>query len=348
MRQITSQAQVGKDMDDRILLAHGGGGRLMEWLIRESFLPMLGNEILARLGDSAIVDVRGVSLAFTTDSYVISPIFFPGGDIGRLAVSGTVNDLAVSGARPLYLSLGLILEEGFPMADLRRITGSIRATAQEAGVQVVTGDTKVVNRGKTDGIFINTSGIGLVLPSAETSGLRSRAGDRVLVSGTLGDHGIAVMASREGLDLEITIQSDVAPLNGMIEGIMTLGQGVRFLRDPTRGGLASVLNEFTRLTGLTVELKEERIPIRSEVRGACELLGLDPLLVANEGKCVAVVASEDSDHALRILRSHPLGREAQEIGTVVEGPPGKVLVKTEIGGTRILDAPVGEQLPRIC
>jgi hydrogenase expression/formation protein HypE len=335
-------------MSDRILLGHGSGGKLMDRLIRESFLPALDNDILRRLGDSAILDVEGVSLAFTTDSYVISPLFFPGGDIGGLAVAGTVNDLAVSGGRPLYLSVGLIIEEGFPVRDLERIYGSIRATAEEAGVLVVTGDTKVVNKGGADGLFINTSGIGVIRPGVETSGKRALPEDRVLISGTLGDHGIAVMASREGLEVETPVESDVAPLNGMIDDILTLEDGVRFLRDPTRGGLASALNEFARSMGLAVELWEDRIPVRSEVRGVCELLGLDPLYVANEGKCVAVIRPDLAGRALELFRSHPLGREAREIGRLVEDPPGKVLLRTEIGGTRIVDTLIGEQLPRIC
>jgi hydrogenase expression/formation protein HypE len=335
-------------VEDRILLSHGSGGKIMERLIREAFLPVLGNEILARLGDAAILQMEGLRLAFTTDSYVISPLFFPGGDIGRLAVSGTVNDLAVSGSRPLFLSLGLIIEEGFPMPDLERILRSIRATADEAGVLVVTGDTKVVRRGEADGLFINTSGIGSVGPGVDTSGLRARPGDRVLVSGTLGDHGIAVMTRRAGLEVEASVESDVAPLNGLIEGLLTLGEDLRFLRDPTRGGLASTLNELVHATGLTLEIDERRIPVRPAVQGVCELLGLDPLYVANEGKCVAVVAPEQSERALRILRSHPLGREAQEIGEVTDSPARKVLLRTGIGGTRIVDPLIGEQLPRIC
>jgi hydrogenase expression/formation protein HypE len=335
-------------MNDRVLLGHGSGGKLMERLIRESFLPIFQNDILARMGDSAILEMDGVRLAFTTDSYVISPLFFPGGDIGRLAVAGTVNDLAVSGARPLYLSLSLIIEEGFPLEDLDRINRSIRATADEAGVLVVTGDTKVVNRGAADGLFINTAGIGTLRPGVDTSGRNARPGDRILLSGTLGDHGIAVMCQREGLEVEAPLQSDVAPLNELIRGLLEPGEAVHFLRDPTRGGVASVLNEFARATGLAVVLQETQIPVRREVRGVCELLGLDPLYVANEGKCVAVVGVEHAEQALRILRDHPLGRDAREIGEVTHSPPGKVLLRTEIGGTRIVDPLIGEQLPRIC
>jgi hydrogenase expression/formation protein HypE len=320
----------------------------MTRLVRESILPALGNEILEKLGDAAILEVEGVRLAFTTDSYVISPIFFPGGDIGRLAVSGTVNDLSVSGARPLYLSLGLIIEEGFPTADLARIAQSIRTAAEEAGVWVVTGDTKVVQRGDADGIFINTSGIGVVRPGVDTSGRRVQPGDRVLLSGTLGDHGIAVVCQREGLEVETPLESDVAPLNRMLEGLEALGDGVRFMRDPTRGGLASALNELVHETGLAVELQESEIPVRPEVRGVCELLGLDALYVANEGKCVAVVAEEKAEQALEILRSHPRGREARTVGRVLAGPAGRVVMRTRIGGARVVDPLVGEQLPRIC
>jgi hydrogenase expression/formation protein HypE len=335
-------------MDERILLGHGSGGKLMSRLIRETLLPAIDNEVLRRMGDAAVIDIEGVTFAFTTDSYVISPLFFPGGDIGRLAVCGTVNDLCVSGARPLFLSVGLIIEEGFPLASLERINRSLGAAACEAAVQVVTGDTKVVNRGGADGLFINTSGIGVMRAGVDTSGCRACAGDRILVNGTMGDHGIAVMAEREGLLVESPVISDVAPLNHMLDSLFAIGAGVRFLRDPTRGGLATALNEFASATGLGVELWGNQIPVRPEVRGVCELLGLDPLYVANEGKCVAVVARELVEAVLESWRSHPLGREAQEIGRVTAEPAGKVTLRTEIGGTRIVDTLVGEQLPRIC
>lgn len=318
-------------------------------LIREKILPILDNEILRRLGDSAILQIQGGErLAFTTDSYVISPIFFPGGDIGRLAVSGTVNDLAMAGAKPLALSLGMILEEGFPMEDLVRILGSVRATAQEAGVSVVTGDTKVVRKGEADGIFINTSGIGIVAPELDTSGERAAEGDVVMVSGPIGDHGVAVMIQREGLRMESPLESDVAPLWGMVERLLALGRGVRFLRDPTRGGLAGALTELARITGKGVELQEGQIPLRVEVRSVCELLGLDPLYVACEGRCVAVVAQEHAQKALEILRAHPLGRQARIIGRILQEPPAEVLLRTTIGGSRLVQLPLGEQLPRIC
>jgi len=318
-------------------------------LIREILLPMLDNEILRRLGDSAVLQTEGGErLAFTTDSYVISPIFFPGGDIGRLAVSGTVNDLAMEGARPLALSLGIILEEGFPMEDLVRILRSVRDTAREAGVSVVTGDTKVVRKGEADGIFINTSGIGTVAPGIDTSGEKVAVGDVVLVSGPIGDHGVAIMIQREGLRMESLLESDVAPLWGLVEGLLSLSGGVSFLRDPTRGGLASVLTELARITGKGVELQESQIPVRAEVRSVCELLGLDPLYVACEGRCVAVVAQERAQEALELLKAHPLGRQARIIGRILEKPPGHVLLRTAIGGSRLVQLPLGEQLPRIC
>lgn len=336
-------------MEDRVLLDHGGGGLLMGDLIRETVLPILENEILRRLGDSAVFRTEGGErLAFTTDSYVISPIFFPGGDIGRLAVSGTVNDLAMAGARPLALSLGIILEEGFPMQDLVRILRSVRDTAQEVGVSVVTGDTKVVRKGEADGIFINTSGIGMVAPNIDTSGDRVAEGDAIVVSGPLGDHGVAIMIQREGLRMESLLESDVAPLWGLVERLLSLGEGVRFLRDPTRGGLASALAELTRITGKGVELQEQQIPVRAEVRSICELLGLDPLYVACEGRCVAVVARDYAQSALEILKAHPLGREAEIIGRIVEKPHGQILLRTAIGGSRLVQLPRGEQLPRIC
>lgn len=336
-------------MKERILLDHGGGGLLMGELIRETVLPILDNEILRNLGDSAILQTeKGERIAFTTDSYVISPLFFPGGDIGRLAVSGTVNDLAMEGARPLALSLGIILEEGFPVEDLVRILRSVRDTAQEAGVSIVTGDTKVVRKGEADGIFINTSGIGVVAPGIDTSGRRVDEGDAVIVSGPIGDHGVAVMIQREGLRMQSPLQSDVAPLWGLVQRLLGLAEGVHFLRDPTRGGLAAVLAELARITGKGVELQEARIPVRAEVRSICELLGLDPLYVACEGRCVAVVAGEHEQEALELLRAHPLGKQAEKIGRIVGNAPGQVLLRTAIGGTRLVQLPLGEQLPRIC
>ncbi len=318
-------------------------------LIRETLLPVLDNDILRRLGDSAVLQTDGGErLAFTTDSYVISPIFFPGGDIGRLAISGTVNDLAMEGARPFALSLGMILEEGFPMEDLVRILRSVRDTAQEAGVLVVTGDTKVVRKGEADGIFINTSGIGIVAPGIDTSGEKVAAGDVVLVSGPIGDHGVAIMIQREGLRMESLLASDVAPLWGLVEGLLGLADELRFLRDPTRGGLASVLTELARMTGKAVELQENQIPVRAEVRSVCELLGLDPLYVACEGRCVVVVAQERAQEALELLRAHPLGEQASIIGRILEKPAGQVLLRTAIGGSRLVQLPLGEQLPRIC
>lgn len=337
-------------MQDRILMGHGSGGLLMGQLIKERFLPILDNEVLRALGDSAVIQLEGGHrLAFTTDSYVVSPLFFPGGDIGRLAVSGTVNDLAMAGARPLALSLGIIVEEGFPMVDLVRILHSVRSTAEEAAVSVVTGDTKVVRKAEVDGIFLNTSGIGMVLPGVDTSGKNVVPGDLVLLSGPIGDHGIAVMVQRENLELDAPLESDVAPLWGMVEGLLlSLGQAVHFMRDPTRGGLSSALNELASSTGLAVELWEGEIQVRPEVGSVCELLGLDPLYVACEGRCVAVVCEAQAEKALEILRRHPLGAQARCVGRVLESPSGKVLLKTSIGGTRLVNPLVGEQLPRIC
>ncbi len=318
-------------------------------LIQEILVPILDNDVLRRLGDSAILQIdKAERLAFTTDSYVISPIFFPGGDIGRLAVSGTVNDLAMAGARPLALSLGLILEEGFPMEDFIKILESVRDTARETGIAVVTGDTKVVRKGEADNIFINTSGIGVVSPGIDTSGRRVAEGDVVIVSGPLGDHGAAVMIQREGLRMEGTLQSDVAPLWPLVERLLTLGEAVHFLRDPTRGGLASVLHDLTCITGKSVELQDRHIPVRAEVKSVCELLGLDPLYVACEGRFLAVVAHEHSQRALELLRGHPQGSEARIVGRILADPPGVVLLRTAIGGTRLVQLPLGEQLPRIC
>lgn len=331
-----------------ILLAHGSGGKLMHQLIEELLVPALENPFLKQMTDSAVVTVNGVRLAFTTDSYVVRPPFFPGGDIGKLAVTGTVNDLAVVGAKPLFISCGLILEEGLNISELERIIHSMQHAAEKAGVQVVTGDTKVVERGKGDKIFINTAGIGLVPEGRELSVKRIEAGDAVIVSGTLGEHGIAVLSAREGFQLETCIESDCAPLNGLIETLLERCDGVKFLRDPTRGGLASTLNEIAMKTGLGIVIYEDRLPIKEEVMVICELLGFDPLYVANEGKVVVIVAAEKAEEAVAVMRSHPLGKEACIIGQVTEEPKGKVYMKTQIGGSRIVDMLTGDQLPRIC
>jgi hydrogenase expression/formation protein HypE len=318
-------------------------------LIERMFLPTFHNPALEILHDGAIVEVEGVRLTFTTDSFVISPIFFPGGDIGKLAVNGTVNDLAMCGARPLYLSLALILEEGFPMEDLWRVVRSVQEAARKAEVEVVTGDTKVVDRGKGDGVFINTSGVGVIPEGVEIAPRRVRPGDVVLISGAIAVHGIAILSVREGLEFETTLESDTAPLNGLVEALLRVaGRQVHVLRDPTRGGVASALNEIAASAGVGITLEEARIPLWDEVKGACEILGLDPLYVANEGKCLAIVAPEAAEAVLKAMRSHPLGREAAIIGQVVEEHPGAVILRSQVGGKRMVDMLSGEQLPRIC
>ena len=334
--------------DEIITLAHGAGGKATNALVEGLFLEELGNPLLEELGDSAVLELEGSRLAFTTDSYVVTPIFFPGGSIGDLAVNGTVNDLAVSGAHPRYLSAGFVIEEGFPVADLRRIAGDISRAAVAAGVRVVTGDTKVVERGKADGLYVNTAGVGEVSDAVSLGPGRVQPGDRVLVSGTLGDHGIAVMIARGGLALETDLVSDTAPVHELAAGLLDLGHAVRWMRDPTRGGLATALNELAARTGLAVELMEEALPIRAEVAGACEILGLDPLNVASEGRLVAVVAGAAADAALAALRRHPLGRDAAIVGEVRADPSGLVVLATAFGGNRIVDMLVGDPLPRIC
>jgi hydrogenase expression/formation protein HypE len=337
----------------QIVLGHGSGGKLTADLIDKIFLPAFRNPILDKLDDQAVVTINGARLAFTTDSFVVTPIFFPGGDIGRLAVHGTVNDLAMSGARPLYLSAAFILEEGLPVDDLRRIVESMRASAADAGVQFVTGDTKVVDRGKGDQIFITTTGIGLIEPGINISADRARPGDAVLLSGHLGDHGMAIMSQREGLEFEGAIESDCASLNGLVAAMLatpspTGPDFIHCLRDPTRGGAATTLNEISKHTNVGMLLNERSIPVRESVKGACEVLGLDPLYVANEGKLLAIVRPDMAAAVLAQMRAHPLGRDAALIGEVVTDHPGMVLMKTEIGGTRVLDVMFGEQLPRIC
>ncbi len=339
--------------NDRILLGHGSGGRLSAELLRDVFLPAFANPVLGKLDDQAVVTFGDARLAFTTDSFVVHPLFFPGGDIGRLAVYGTVNDLAMGGARPLFLSVAFILEEGLPLDVLRRVVGSVRDAAAECGVVVATGDTKVVERGKADGLYVNTSGIGRVPCGLELSADRARPGDHVIVSGPLGDHGIAVLAQREELDLEGPVRSDCAPLHTLVADMRAAaapecgGSGLRCLRDPTRGGLASALNEIATRAGVGVVLDEGAIPVREEVRGACELLGLDPLYVACEGRLVAFMDPRVSDTVLAAMHHHPLGREACRIGTVTAGP-ALVTVRTFVGTSRVLDMLSGDQLPRIC
>ncbi len=333
---------------DRILLGHGSGGRLSAELLKDVFLPALRNPILDRLDDQAIVGVNGTRLAFTTDSFVVKPLFFRGGDIGSLAVHGTVNDLAMGGAKPLWLSAAFILEEGLPRETLRRVVNSMQAAAERAGVSIVTGDTKVVEKGCADGLFINTAGIGEVRDGVDLSANRARPGDAILVSGTLGDHGIAILAEREGLEFESDLVSDSAPLHELVAQLLDATSEVRCLRDPTRGGLSSALNEIAGRSGVGMELDEGTIPVREEVRGACEMLGLDPLYVANEGKLVAIVAPEAAQAALAALRAHGLGADARIIGRVTDRHRGMVVMRTVLGTTRIVDMLAGDQLPRIC
>ncbi len=333
---------------ETVLLGHGSGGKLSAELIRDIFLPAFNNPALASLNDQAIVNVNGTRLAFTTDSFVVKPLFFPGGDIGSLAVHGTINDLAMGGATPLFLSVAFIIEEGLPLETLRKTVASLEQAAKEAGVWVVTGDTKVVEKGSGDGLFINTSGIGVVKPGTELSADRAQVSDKVLVSGSIGDHGIAILAQREGIEFETTIKSDSAPLHRLVESLLATGATFRCFRDPTRGGLSSTLNEIAAQSHVGIELEERAIPVREEVRGACEMLGLDPLYVANEGKLVAIVKAEDAEKVLETMRKDQLGREAQIIGTVTRSHPGMVTLRTMLGTTRVVDMLSGDQLPRIC
>ena len=330
-----------------IVLAHGSGGKLSQQLIQNMLLPQFHNKFLDAAHDGAVFSVNGTRLAFSTDSFVVNPIFFPGGDIGKLAIHGTVNDLAMCGARPLYLSTGFILEEGLPMQEFWAIVQSMRAAAAAAGVDLVTGDTKVVDRGKADKIFINTSGIGIVPNGVNICPERARSGDKVIVSGEIAVHGIAIMSVREGLEFETEIASDTAPLYELVNVILGVAD-IHVLRDPTRGGITSALTEIAQSARVGIFLDEARIPISEEVKGACEILGLDPLYVANEGKLLAIVAGDRAGPVLSAMRAHPLGRNAAIIGTVTDEHPGLVFMKTRIGGTRIVDMLSGEQLPRIC
>lgn len=333
----------------QIMLGHGSGGKLTAELIEKLFLPAFTNAVLDKLDDQAVLQVNGSRLAFTTDSFVVTPVFFPGGDIGTLAINGTVNDLAMCGARPLYLSAAFILEEGLATEDLRRLVASMRNAAADAGVQIVTGDTKVVNRGKGDQIFITTTGIGVIEKPVNISSDRARPGDKILVSGYVGDHGMAVLSQRENLEFEGVIESDCAPLNGLVEAMIDAGgDNVHCLRDPTRGGVATTLNEIAAHSRVGMSLQERAIPVRETVQSACEILGLDPLYVANEGKLVAVASADAADAVLESMHKHPLGTNAAIIGEVVSNHPGMVLMKTEVGGTRVIEVMFGEQLPRIC
>ena len=333
---------------DQVLLGHGSGGKLSADLIRDVFLAAFHNPILARMDDQAIVSINGLRLAFTTDTFVVKPLFFPGGDIGSLAVHGTVNDLAMGGAQPLFLSAAFIIEEGLPMDTLRQAVASLRQAALQAGVQVVTGDTKVVEKGSGDGLFINTSGIGVVADGVHLSADRARPGDRVLLSGSIGDHGIAILAKREGLEFDSPLESDSAALHTLVAAMLAASPDIRCLRDPTRGGLSSTLNEFAAQAQVGIEIDERAIPMREEVKGACEMLGLDPLYVANEGKLVAIVAPDAADRVLAAMQRHPLGAQARMIGSVTASHPRLVTMRTIVGPARIVDMLAGDQLPRIC
>ncbi len=333
---------------EKILLDHGSGGKIANNMVSELILPAFDNPFLAKLNDSAVMEVGGSRISFSTDSYVVDPIFFPGGDIGELAINGTVNDIAMAGATPLYLSVGLIMEEGFPAEDLSRILESMGRAAREAGVQVVTGDTKVVPKGKADKIFINTSGFGLVAEGVVIEGANARPGDKVIVSGTIADHGMTILTQREGMAFDSGIQSDSAPLNHMIREMMAVSKKIHVLRDPTRGGLGTTLNEIAGQSNMGIRIREDRIPVKGEVAGVCELLGFDPLYVANEGKLIAVVAEEDAEAVLSVMKANAYGKDAVVVGEVTAENPGGVVMETRIGGTRIVDMLTGEQLPRIC
>lgn len=335
--------------NEQIVMGHGAGGRMSHQLIQKAFLSAFDNPAL-RAGDDAarLESALHSNLAISTDSHVVFPLFFPGGDIGKLAVCGTVNDVAMLGARPLYLTAGFILEEGLPMETLQRVVASMKAAADEAGVQIVAGDTKVVQKGKADGLYITTAGIGVIRPILTLGGAQAKVGDVVILSGPIGDHGIAVLDARGELGFESSVQSDVAPLNHLIEAMLDVSQHIHVLRDPTRGGLATTLNEIAAQSNVGILLKEEAIPVHRQVRAACEMLGFDPLYVANEGKLVAMVAPEEADSVLRAMRATRYGEEAVIIGEVTENPRGRVLLKTGLGSTRIVDMLAGEMLPRIC
>ena len=335
--------------EERITMSHGAGGKATQTLIEAVFLDAFRNPLLEPLEDAASLSVAGARLALTTDSYVVSPLFFAGGNIGDLAVNGTVNDLSVSGATPLYLTAGFILEEGFGVEDLQRVVASMQEAALAAGVSIVTGDTKVVQRGKADGCYINTAGVGVIPADAAALGVaHAQPGDAIIVSGPIGDHGITIMLARGELDIEADLGSDTAPLNGLVADLLRAVPQVRAMRDATRGGVATILNEIARAADLGVLASEDDIPVRPQVRGACELLGIDPMYVACEGRLVAVVPRDSAEAAVRVLRAHPLGAEAAVIGEVVADQPGIVRLKTAFGGTRIVDLLVGDPLPRIC
>ena len=334
---------------ENIVMGHGGGGKLSNELVEHLFLPAFRNPTLENLGDAAVFELASGRLAMSTDSFVVQPLFFPGGSIGELAVNGTVNDLAVSGAVPKFLSASFILEEGFPLNQLAAIVQAMADAAATAGVQIVTGDTKVVERGHGDGCYVNTAGVGLLRPDISVGPDRAQAGDAILVSGTIGDHGMAIMSVREGLEFESQIRSDCAALNGMIAAVLdAAGTAVHAMRDPTRGGLASTLNEIATASRVGLAIDERAMPVRTDVQSACELLGLDPVYVANEGKCVFFVAPEAADRVLQVLRAHPLGRDAARIGHATAEHKGMLVARTQMGANRVIPLQIGEQLPRIC
>jgi hydrogenase expression/formation protein HypE len=333
---------------ERIALDHGSGGEASHELVRDIFISRLDNEYLGKLDDSAVVELNDQHLAITTDSYVVDPIFFPGGNIGSLSVHGTVNDLSMQGATPLYITLGLILEEGFPMEHLTKIIDSVAEASQEAGVKVVAGDTKVVPKGHADKIFINTSGLGIIPHGVDVSSSRARPGDVLIINGTIGDHGIAILSQREGLHFKTEIVSDSAPLSSLVASILKVSSEIHVLRDPTRGGVATALNEIAYQSGVGIRAFEEALPIATPVLAASEILGLDPLYVANEGKCLVIVPEKESKKVLRAMKKHPYGRDSRIIGEITAENRGRALLRTRIGGTRILSMLTGEQLPRIC
>lgn len=333
---------------DTIQLTHGAGGKLSADLIDKIFIPRFGNETLDKLEDQAVINLPKNKIAFTTDTFVVDPIFFPGGNIGELAINGTVNDIAMSGAKPLYLSVGFILEEGLPIETLHIITISMEKAAKLAGVEIVTGDTKVVNHGSCDKLFINTSGIGIVPDKVNISANRLTSGDKIIISGSVADHGMAVMSTREDLSFKSKIQSDTAALNGLVDIMLDVSKNIHAMRDPTRGGLATSLNEFAKQSDVGIQLYSDAVPVKPDVKGACEVLGIDPLYVANEGKLVAVVPNEVADHMVNAMQNHELGKEAKIIGEVTNNNKGIVVQQTGLGVNRIVDLPIGEQLPRIC
>lgn len=333
--------------NEKVTLAHGAGGKLSRELMDEVILPAYGNPVLNELHDGAAVNMSG-RVAFTTDSYVVQPLFFAGGNIGKLAVCGTVNDLSMTGAVPRYISAGLIIEEGFPIADLRKIVETMRRMADEAGVYIVTGDTKVVERGKADGIFINTAGIGDIIPGTDISPKHVKPGMKVILSGYIGDHAAAILAGRHGLQLPDSVRTDCAPLAGLTQAMLAAAPDIAVLRDPTRGGVAAVLNEIAEASGCGILIDEDAIPVHPEVQGVCDILGFDPLYLANEGKCVAFVPADKAQAVLAAMQANPYGRDARVIGEVTEGTPGQVGLRTSIGGIRVVDMPLGNLVPRIC